>query len=515
MKEEYDVVIIGSGLGGLVSANILAKEGYSICVLEKNKQHGGNLQIFVRNKVIFDTGVHYIGGLDKGQNLYKIFKYLEIMDDLNLKKLDLDGFDVITFDGDDTEYKYAQGYENFVKKLLNQFPEEEKAINTYCEKIKETCDMFPLYNLKHNEAIYNNLDIFQFSAKDLINSITKNKKLQAVLVGTNFLYAGDDNRTPFYVHALSVNSYIESSYRCVNGGSQIAKKLIYKLRQNGGEIYNYHEVVNFDSTEGKISSVLCKNGKKIKGKIFISNVDPKFTLKLVGEDKFRRSYVNRINKIKSVISAFSVYIVLKPQSFKYINRNYYHIKDYKRVWNAQDYTKKSWPEVYALSMGVKKNMKEWGESLTAMTYMRFDDVKSWEKTFNTVIENKERGQAYEKFKAERAEKLIDEIEKKFPNIRKCIQEIYTSTPLSYRDYIGNDKGSMYGYVKDVTSHPLLSIISPKTKIKNLFFTGQSLNMHGVLGVTIGGIITCSKILGQKYLVEKILEFNKISDIKNS
>tara|TARA_B100001245_G_C22789769_1_gene381024 strand:- start:58 stop:930 length:873 start_codon:yes stop_codon:yes gene_type:complete len=289
--------------------------------------------------------------------------------------------------------------------------------------------------------------------------------------------------------------------------------LIHKLRQNGGEIYNYHEIINFDYAEGKVSSVLCKNGKKIKGEIFISNVDPKLTLKLVGEDKFRKSYVNRVNKIESIVSAFSLYIILKPQSFKYINRNYYHIKDYKRVWDAQDYTKESWPEAYVLSMGIKNNMQEWGESLTAMTYMHFDDVRSWEKTFNTVAENKERGQAYEKFKAERAEKLIDEIEKKFPNIRKCIQEIYTSTPLSYRDYIGNNRGSMYGYVKDVNSHPLLSIISPKTKIKNLFFTGQSLNMHGVLGVTIGAFITCSKILGQNYLMDKILESNKISDIK--
>ncbi len=80
MKSHYDVVIVGSGLGGLVSAIILAKEGYSVCVLEKNNQYGGNLQTFVRNKTIFDTGVHYIGGLDKGQNLYQYFKYLDILD---------------------------------------------------------------------------------------------------------------------------------------------------------------------------------------------------------------------------------------------------------------------------------------------------------------------------------------------------------------------------------------------------------------------------------------------------
>ena len=62
---------------------------------------------------------------------------------------------------------------------------------------------------------------------------------------------------------------------------------------------------------------------------------------------------------------------------------------------------------------------------------------------------------------------------------------------------------MYGYVKDV-ENPLLSFISPRTKIPNLYFTGQSLNMHGILGVTISGVVTCSEILGGEYLVDKIL-----------
>lgn len=88
MKKHYDVVIIGSGLGGLVSAVILASEGYRVCVLEKNNQYGGNLQTFVRDKSIFDTGVHYIGGLDKGENLYQYFNYLGIMQNLKLKKFE-------------------------------------------------------------------------------------------------------------------------------------------------------------------------------------------------------------------------------------------------------------------------------------------------------------------------------------------------------------------------------------------------------------------------------------------
>ena len=122
----YDFIIVGSGIGGLVSANILAMEGYSVLVLEKNHQIGGNLQVFSRDQCIFDTGVHYIGGLDKGQNLHQIFKYLGIIDELNIHRLDDHGFDRIIF-SDGREYKHAHGYECFIKSLLVDFPDELEA----------------------------------------------------------------------------------------------------------------------------------------------------------------------------------------------------------------------------------------------------------------------------------------------------------------------------------------------------------------------------------------------------
>ncbi|HUH47999.1 MAG TPA: NAD(P)/FAD-dependent oxidoreductase [Arenibacter sp.] len=511
MKEQYDVVIAGSGLGGLVSALIMAKEGYKVCVLEKNNQFGGNLQTFVRDKTIFDTGVHYISGLSEGQNLYQYFTYLGIMDDLRLKKLDEDGFDIITLGDDPTEYRYAQGYGRFEDSLIAQFPSEEKAIRTYAEKLRDTCSKFPMYNLERGSPFYDTDPVFQLNAKDYINSLTNNTKLQAVLAGTNFLYAGDGERSPFYVHALSVNSYIESAYRCINGGSQITKVLIRQLKKYGGETYKHQEVVRFNQENGEITSVSMGNGKEVKGKIFISNIEPKLTLKMVGEESFRKSYTNRINKIESIIAAFSIYIVLKPGSFKYHNRNYYHFKDGSKVWEAQNYTEESWPEGYMVSMGVKKNGGEWGDSLIAMTYMDFEEVRLWEDTFNTVTHKNDRGQTYGEFKEYKTEIFLKELEKKFPDLRDCIQSVYASTPLSYRDYIGSHNGSMYGYVKDVNK-PLHSFVSPRTKINNLFFTGQSLNMHGILGVTIGAVITCSELLGKDYLLDRILEANKTQEV---
>ncbi|WP_396635952.1 phytoene desaturase family protein [Maribacter sp. R77961] len=502
MKSHYDVVVIGSGMGGLVAANILAREGRSVCVLEKNNQYGGNLQTFVRERTIFDTGVHYLGGLSKGQNLYRYFDYLDILDGLHLKKLNDDGFDIITFDNDTVSYPHAQGYENFITQLTAQFPEEKSAITTYCSKLKEVCHKFPLYNLEEGKPYGNDAEIFQQSAKEYIESITTNTKLRAVLAGSNLLYAGDPDKTPLYVHALSINSYIESAYRCADGGSQITKLLIRRLREHGGEAYKHSEVVDMTCENKQLKSVQVKDGTIVSGDLFISNIEPKHTLKMIGEEHFRKSYNYRIEQMESTISAFSIHIVLKPETFKYLNKNYYHFKDYRKVWEGHKYTKESWPETYMISMGVRKNQGEWGEQLTAITYMNYDEVAVWENTVNTVAHKNERGQDYEDFKKEKTEKLLDELEKKFPDLRNCIQSVYTSTPLSYRDYIGCNKGSMYGYVKDVND-PLKSFISPRTKISNLYFTGQSLNMHGILGVTISGVVTCSEILGGEYLINKI------------
>lgn len=507
LPKHYDVVIIGSGLAGLVSAIILGKEGRSVCVLEKNNQFGGNLQTFVRNKTIFDTGVHYIGGLNEGQNLYEYFKYIDIIEDLKLHKMDADGYDIISFDDDDKEYKHAQGYDNFIKSLIADFPEEELAIKTYCKALQETCAKFPLYSLKKGKPYYDESGLFDVSAKEFINSLTNNSKLQAVLGGSNYLYAGDGTKTPFYVHALSVNSFIESAYRCVNGGSQITKVLIKRLKEFGGEIYKHQEVIDFGYEDGKITSAITKNGMEVKGDLFISNIEPKLTLKMIGEDKFRKAYANRIEKIESTIATFTLYLVLKPGTFKYQNKNFYHFKDSNRIWDTQHYTQKSWPEGYMMSMGIKKNQDEYGDNIAVMTYMNFDEVEPWADTVNTVAQKNERGQTYEEFKAAKAETLINELVKKFPNLRECIQAFYTSTPLSYRDYIGSNRGSMYAYVKDVNK-PLHSHLSPRTKIENLLFTGQSLNMHGILGVTISAVLTCSELLGKDYLLDKILDSNK-------
>ena len=267
---KYDVVIIGSGLGGLCTAYILAKHGMKVCVLEKNRQIGGSLQIYSRDKTIFETGVHYVGGLEEGQNLHSYFRYFNILKDLKLQKLNEDGFDVISFEGDDQLYPHAQGYDNFIERLAAIFPHEREALKLYVQKVKETCADFPMYNLSSSKKDFTNAWHLQIDSQSYINSIFKDPKLQKVIGGNNMLYAGVAGKSPFYVHALVVNSYIESSYRCIDGSSQIAKIMSSNIKAMGGEILNYHEASKFIFNGNEIESVELTNGERIEGKTFVS-----------------------------------------------------------------------------------------------------------------------------------------------------------------------------------------------------------------------------------------------------
>ncbi|RMG24845.1 MAG: NAD(P)/FAD-dependent oxidoreductase [Bacteroidetes bacterium] len=500
--DTYDVVIIGSGLGGLLCGYILSKEGMRVCVLEKNRQIGGSLQTFVRDKCIFDTGIHYIGGLAEGQNLYRYFSYFGLMDKLKLKRMDMNRFDVVGFDGDEQEYEFAQEYPNFIERLCRRFPREREAITEYARKIHQITTRFPLYHLEPESGTLMEEESLRIGTRDYLAALTSNVKLQNVLAGSNMLYAGEGDKTPLYVHALINNTYIESSWKCVDGGSQIARLLARSIRAQGGKILRYKEAVKLRADHGQLCAVETADGDYIAGKYFISNIHPERTLELLNGCKYiRKAYRTRISSLENTISIFSLHLVFKPGTFPYLNYNYYHHK-YPDVWRLPHYDKQDWPIGYALFVPASSKSDEYAEGMNVMAYMRYEEVEKWAHTQNIVSKEADRGEDYEAFKTYYAERMLDELEKKFPGIRQCIKSYYTSTPLSYRDYIGTVDGNMYGIKKDYKA-PFKSFIKTRTRVPNLLFTGQNLHMHGVLGVTVGAVITCSELLGHLYLIDKI------------
>ena len=102
---------------------------------------------------------------------------------------------------------------------------------------------------------------------------------------------------------------------------------------------------------------------------------------------------------------------------------------------------------YMLSMNPPKDGGEYTDNVTILTYMNANELHRWQDSFTTNTEGNPRGNQYEVFKQQRAMDLLDVVAQQFPTLKSAIAHYYTSTPLTYRDYIGNPTGALYGYKK--------------------------------------------------------------------
>ena len=491
--KKYDIVIIGSGLGGLICGYILSKNGYKVAIFEKHFQIGGCLQTFERKGITFDTGMHYIGSMEPGQLLYRIFKYLDLLDDVKLHKLDTDGFERISLNG--KEFNFAMGYENFVDTLAQSFPNERKTLEQYASDLQKYTTSSPIFNPEKLAAIqFFTQDAVKTGIGDYLDTLTSNSELKNVLSATNMLYAGKRDKTPLYIHALINDFYIQSAWRMVGGANVIADSLCKSIKSFGGEVFTQSEVKSIVCNASQATSIILANGETIEANYFISDAHPEVTLNMLDTPLIKRVYRERIVNLENTVSNFTLYIVFKPDTVPYANYNFYKFNT-NSVWDSSEYNQKDWPRNYILMHQVPQKNMAFAECGVLISYMRFDEVEKWS---NTCIEK--RGEDYKQFKEAKKEVLLRQLEIDFPGIRKNIKEVYTSSPLTLRDYTGTKDGSMYGVLKD-KNHLEQTFISHHTKVPNLFFTGQNINSHGILGVAVSALITSSEFVEMKKVVK--------------
>ena len=219
-------VIIGGGLGGLFTGAILSKEGMQVTVLEKNSIIGGGLQSFKRFGVLFDTGMHIIGGMQEGGNIRRLCEYLGIWDRVHLRDTDPDNMDSIYFAEDKRTYRIARGKTRFVETLSEAFPDQKAHLQAYIEAVYRVADEVDLFYLRPSpEYLQVHSDDFQMSATDFIAKYIPDEHLRSVVAYLNPLYGGRDKVTPAYIHALISVLYIDGSSRFAGGSLLFADTL--------------------------------------------------------------------------------------------------------------------------------------------------------------------------------------------------------------------------------------------------------------------------------------------------
>lgn len=500
---KQSAIIIGGGLGGLFTGAILSKEGVDVTVVEKNVIIGGGLQSFSRFGEIYDTGMHIIGGMQEGGNIRRICEYLGIWPRVRVADVDPDNTDTVFFSEDKKTYHIAQGKKAYIEALSKSFPDQRKNLEEYIDAMYKVAGEVNLFHLRKSTDYFQmHSDDFLMPATDFIAKYISDEHLRSVVSYLNPLFGGRGGVTPAYIHSLISVLYIDGASRFVGGSVNFANTLRDFIVEQGGKVIAGDPVISVHSEEKIITGVTTRNGLNLSADIYICAIHPCTFFTLLDDPTvLPKVYRKRLDEIPNACSAFTLNIKLKPETFEYFNHTVYYMSKYEDIWSCGEAGE--WPKGFLYMTPPEENQGKYSTKMIITAPMAWDYVREWEDT--TVGH---RGEKYDKWKEECAEKLLDCMEEIKPGFRSCIEAVNTASPLTIRDFYGVKEGSMCGYSKD-SNNLLFSQVPVVTKVPNLFLTGQNCNLHGFCGVALTAISTSEAILGRNYVLDKINRFDDI------
>lgn len=492
MNESPTTIIIGAGLSGLQTALLLAQQGLKVTVVEQGQQLGGCLQQYKRKKNHYDTGFHYVGSLNSGEMLHRLFDRYNLLN-LPWQKLDEDCFDEVIMNN--TVYHFPMGIDRFFDYFIQLFPKEKSAL----------CD-FKQILIQIGESIEKSIDTthsrqpqdnpyYEISAYQFIEDSFKDTLLKKLLVANAFKMDLDPNTLPLYIYAQISYSYIQSSWRLYGGGQTLIDQLEKQLIHLGVNIIRKSKVTQLFVENKIVTQVEINNKQILTADWIISSAHPQTTLSWIKQENvIRKSYVKRINQLENSMGLFTASITLKPKMIEYVNHNIFINKDSVDFWHKEN---NHCGEALFISMNalnpeqqksLDKGEIQYAETLDILTYMPWDELKTFEDSTTH-----HRQQQYTALKEKYLQTCIQQALKRFPNLKEAIQDVYTSTPLTYAHYVSVPQGGAYGLKKDY-KNPLTSFLVPQTPITNLLLTGQNISIHGILGVSITSLLTSNYLL---------------------
>ena len=489
-------IIIGGGLGGLFTAALLSRQGHAVTVLEQNAVAGGGLQTFRRGGVTFETGMHVLGGLRPGGSVYRICQYLGIADQLQLRDVDDHCMDAITYlspagDARPKTYRVPCGRQAFTDYFVAEFPHEADHVRQYVDALYRLASEVDFFYLRpQRDDLFAHSEQFLWPASTLISHYITDPRLRDVLAYMNPMYGGVYGHTPAYIHALINVLYIDGPSRFVGGSQQLADALCRVIAQGGGRVLTGQRVTALHVDDARIATaVQTAAGLTLSADSYVSAIHPARLLLLTDAHAFSKAFRQRVDAMPNSYSAFVVYIKLRPGAFPYINHTCYFQEDYGLVWTHADYDAARWPRGFMYLTPPEAGSSPYATKMIVNCLMPFSVVARWAGT--TVGR---RGDDYLSWKQWHASRVLDRLEALHPGFRACVDSVWSSSPLTIRDYYGQPEGALYGVRKDCADI-MLTQLPVRTKVHNLLLTGQNVNLHGICGVPLTAVQTAAAIAG--------------------
>jgi len=483
------VLIIGSGIGGMSTAIILAKLGYDVTVIEKNRQPGGMSRSFVRHGVHCNVGVHYMGALAEGQVLRRCFDYLGITGQLPLIRMGVDGpVDRYHFKGshlDIDTFDLVDGFAAYAENLNRAFPTQKK-------QIRALMDMLHLSarHLDRLDFLYSDQpSTFWIDQTEALGAIFDDLDcspgLRAVFGMPSVFIGVPPAVCPRFFHAMTMASYLFSAWRLDPQGDPLADVCARRLAALGGQLRTGQAVERIRVESGRVTGLTLASGEQLSGSTIIGAIHPKAAIGLIEPRCLKASYRRRIQGLTDTESMVGIHALVPADAHPAIPHNIFSIE-----------TEADGAIRDLIYMQLRSSGKAGQNLLTLLTSGHASLWQDWAHT-----RTGHRGKDYLAAKNTFARRIVAGIEPltgSFDNLQ--LIDVYT--PLTFRDWVASPAGSAYGVMRS-TDQLMSAALLNRTSLKGLYLAGQSVLAPGILGTILGSLTTVQFIVGPERFRQEV------------
>ncbi|BDB39685.1 MULTISPECIES: FAD-dependent oxidoreductase [Mycobacterium] len=519
--QRYEIIVIGSGLGGLVSAACLAASGKSVLVLEQHEILGGCSQVFRRKgKWEFDCGVHYVGGCVPGSDslIPTVLRGLGVEDRIEWSRLDDDGMDTVVLP--EHTFRVPTNWDGFADNLAQTFPADATGLRNCVAELRligEGADrindvphsvrvVLPLARRPRELAVI--VRALEQPIGRMFDRHRLSPKARTALLSLIHLHNTPPSRTPALLVAALLRHYFKAgAYFPTQGGQVLAANLAEVILSHGGTIRTKARVRSIDIQAGRVTGVTLTDGEAIGTDIVISNADAHRTfLDLVGPEHLRRRTVDRIRAFRRPHSIFSTYIAAdidiaatRPAT-NYILHGRYDVQTTYDMLDHGQWDPRGWLAISSPTLKTQ-GRKHFGipghSSIEAFTAVPAE-YEFWGGGDPMAGPSYKGSPTYIQRKAEIEASVMDRVLDTLPELTGHIVWQESATPLSHERFTLSRMPYGPENAKDQIGPGRR--LSVRTEIDGLFLAGAStVYLYGIAFTMRGGVGTASHVLGRDLL----------------
>jgi len=507
----FDAIVIGSGIGGLGTAALLAKvAGQRVLVLERHYTAGGFTHAFHRPGFEWDVGLHYIGQVhEHGSQSRALFDFL------TEGRLDWepmpDVYDRIVIG--DLRFDYVRGESRLRDQMKAAFPGESRAIDRYFARIHQCLRRMPFFfadkilppalsGLFGGALRAPFLSLARRTTARVLDDIRVSPELRAVLTAQWGDYGLPPKQSSFGIHALVTSHYFQGAAYPVGGAGRIAESLLPTIERAGGAVVVDADVASILLEGDRAAGVRMSDGRELRARHVVSDVGVHATLRslLSGEvPEAVRAMGTRLGALQPSTAHLCLYVGIESAKLKtpldgtnlWVHPSVDFDRNLERFVTDENapfpFLFISFPSAKDPTFAERHPGAQTIEVVTVVPFSRF---ARWDETHW-----RHRGAEYDALKQQLAERLLRELYEHVPAIEGAVKTWELSTPLSTRHFVGASRGQIYGLAHSPERF-LARDLRPRTPIRNLFLTGQDVSTCGVMGALSGAVTTASAMLGR-------------------